>query len=154
SSLADGTGLASNYTVSNPTTVKAGITQKALTVSGVQASDKTYDGNTKASLSGGSLDGLVGGETLGLTGQVGSFTDQNAGTGKAVAVTGATLVDGTGLASNYSVSNATGVTATIAQKALTVSGVSASNRVYDGTLDAALSGGTLSGLVGGETLGL
>ncbi|MGV8870249.1 MAG: YDG domain-containing protein [Janthinobacterium svalbardensis] len=154
SSLADGTGLASNYTVSNPTTVKAGITQKALTVSGVLASDKTYDGNTKASLSGGTLDGLVGGETLGLTGQVGSFSDQNAGTGKAVAVTGATLADATGLASNYSVSNATGVTATIAQKALTVSGVSASNRVYDGTLDAVLSGGTLSGLVGGETLGL
>ncbi|PIG26406.1 filamentous hemagglutinin family protein [Janthinobacterium sp. 35] len=154
SSLADGTGLASNYTVSNPTTVKAGITQKALTVSGVLASDKTYDGNTKASLSGGTLDGLVGGETLGLTGQVGSFSDQNAGTGKAVAVTGATLIDGTGLASNYSVSNATGVTATIAQKALTVSGVSASSRVYDGTLDATLSGGTLSGLVGGETLGL
>ncbi|WP_454774145.1 YDG domain-containing protein [Janthinobacterium tructae] len=154
SSLADGTGLASNYTVSNPTTVKAGITQKALTVSGVQASDKTYDGNTKASLSGGTLDGLVGGETLGLTGQVGSFSDQNAGTGKAVAVTGATLVDGTGLASNYSVSNATGVTATIAQKALTVSGVSASNRVYDGTLDAVLSGGVLSGLVGMETLSL
>jgi filamentous hemagglutinin family protein len=154
SSLADGTGLASNYTVSNPTTVKAGITQKALTVSGVLASDKTYDGNTKASLSGGTLDGLVGGETLGLTGQVGSFSDQNAGTGKAVAVTGATLVDGTGLASNYSVSNATGVTATIAQKALTVSGVSASNRVYDGTLDAVLSGGTLNGLVGMETLSL
>ncbi|PVX35515.1 YDG domain-containing protein [Janthinobacterium sp. 78] len=154
SSLADGTGLASNYTVSNPTTVKAGITQKALTVSGVLASDKTYDGNTKASLSGGTLDGLVGGETLGLTGQVGSFSDQNAGTGKAVAVTGATLVDGTGLASNYSVSNATGVTATIAQKALTVSGVSASNRVYDGTLDVVLSGGALSGLVGMETLSL
>ncbi|MDI3297484.1 YDG domain-containing protein [Janthinobacterium tructae] len=154
SSLADGTGLASNYTVSNPTTVKAGITQKALTVSGVLASDKTYDGNTKASLSGGTLDGLVGGETLGLTGQVGSFSDQNAGAGKSVTVSGATLLDGTGLASNYSVSNATGVTATIAQKALTVSGVSASNRVYDGTLDATLSGGTLSGLVGGETLGL
>ncbi|WP_258001196.1 YDG domain-containing protein [Janthinobacterium sp. ROICE36] len=154
SSLADGTGLASNYTVSNPTTVKAGITQKALTVSGVLASDKTYDGNTKASLSGGTLNGLVGGETLGLTGQVGSFSDQNAGMGKSVTVSGATLVDGTGLASNYSVSNATGVTANIAQKALTVSGVSASNRGYDGTLDAVLSGGTLSGLVGGETLGL
>ena len=67
-SLGDGTGLASNYTVTNPTTVTGSITQKALTITGMTAADKTYDGTTKATLTGGALSGLVGLETLGVTG--------------------------------------------------------------------------------------
>ncbi|MCT9813538.1 YDG domain-containing protein, partial [Acidovorax sp. Be4] len=152
--LANGTGLASNYTVSNATGVTADINAKALTVSGVTAGNKTYDGTTTASLSGGILNGLVGNETLTLTGQSGVFSDQNAGAGKTVTVTGATLGNGTGLASNYTVSNATGVTADISAKALTVSGVTAGNKTYDGTTTASLSGGILNGLVGNETLTL
>ncbi|MCD2514265.1 YDG domain-containing protein, partial [Comamonas endophytica] len=153
-SLIDGTGLASNYTVASPVGITADITAKALTVSGVTAADKTYDGTTAASLSGGTLVGLVGNETLTLSGQTGAFSDQNVGAGKAVTVTGATLGNGTGLASNYTVSNATGVTADITAKALTVTGVTAANKTYDGTTVATLSGGTLDGLVGNETLTL
>ncbi|MCD2514684.1 YDG domain-containing protein, partial [Comamonas endophytica] len=146
--LGNGTGLASNYTVSNATGVTADITAKALTVTGVTAANKTYDGTTVATLSGGTLTGLVGNETLTLSGQTGAFSDQNAGAGKTVTVTGATLGNGTGLASNYTVSNATGVTADITAKALTVTGVTAANKTYDGTTVATLSGGTLTGLVG------
>ncbi|WP_426077894.1 YDG domain-containing protein [Janthinobacterium sp. PSPC3-1] len=152
--LSDGTGLASNYTVGAVTGLLASITPKALTLSGVLASAKVYDGNTKASLTGGTLNGLVGGESLSVSGLTGVFADKNAGTGKAVTVTGTTLVDGTGLASNYSVSNPTGVTGDITPKALTVSGLVAANKVYDATTKATVTGGTLSGLVGGETLGL
>ena len=152
--LSDGTGLASNYTVGAVTGLLASITPKALTLSGVLASTKTYDGNTKASLTGGILNGLVGGESLSVSGLTGTFANQNAGTGKAVTVTGTTLVDGTGLASNYSVSNPTGVTGDITPKALTVSGLVAANKVYDATTKATVTGGTLNGLVGGETLGL
>jgi hypothetical protein len=119
-SLADGTGLASNYTVSNPSGVTGNITPKALTVTGVAAADKTYDGSAAATLSGGTLSGLVGSETLTLSGLAGSFANANAGTGKSVAVTGASLADGTGLASNYTVSNPSGVTASITPKALSV----------------------------------
>ena len=152
--LADGTGLASNYTVSNPTGLTASITQKALTVTGQLAGNKVYDGNTVASLSGGALSGLVAGETLGIAGQTAVFSDKNAANGKAVTVTGTTLVDtSTGLASNYTVDNPTGLTASITQKALTVTGQLAGNKVYDGTAQASLSGGALSGLVAGETLG-
>ncbi|NBV19941.1 YDG domain-containing protein, partial [Janthinobacterium sp.] len=147
-------GLASNYTVGSVTGLSADIAQKALTVSGVTVAGKVYDGDTKATISGGTLNGLVSGETLVLTGQTGQFIDQNAGNGKAVTVSGATLADGSGLASNYTVSNATGVTGNITQKALTVTGVTAADKVYDGSLAAALSGGTLSGMVGLETLGL
>ncbi|MCT9813542.1 YDG domain-containing protein, partial [Acidovorax sp. Be4] len=65
--------------------------------------NKTYDGTTAANLSGGILNGLVGNESLVLSGQTGTFSNQNAGAGKTVTVTGATLANGTGLASNYTV---------------------------------------------------
>ncbi|QYG07296.1 YDG domain-containing protein [Janthinobacterium sp. PAMC25594] len=149
------TGLASNYTVSNPTGLTASITAKALTVSGQLAGNKVYDGNVQANLSGGTLNGLVGSETLGIAGQTAVFSDKNAATAKAVTVTGTTLVDtASGLASNYTVGNPTGLTASITAKALTVSGQLAGNKVYDGNAQASLSGGVLSGLVGSETLGL
>ncbi|MBH2072518.1 MAG: hypothetical protein I8H90_26770, partial [Burkholderiales bacterium] len=155
-SLSDGAngGLASNYTLGGVTGLSANIGQKALTVSGVSVASKSYDGSTKATISGGTLNGLVIGETLSLSGQSGTFNDQNAGNGKAVTVTGATIGDGTGLASNYMVSNATGVTGNITRKVLTVIGATASDKVYDGGTAATVSGGSLSGLVGSETLGL
>ena len=151
-------GLASNYTVNEPTGLSANITPKALSVTGVSAADKVYDGGAGAALTGGTLAGLVGTETLTLSGLSGNFADRNAGVGKTVTVTGAALADaGTGptagLAGNYSVSNPTGLTAAITPKALTVTGLTADNKVYDGSRAASLSGGALSGLVGAETLG-
>ncbi len=111
--LSDGTGLASNYSLAAGQTAAAAITAKALSISGMTAANKVYDGNTAATLNGGTLIGLVGGETLTLAGHSGSFADKNVGTAKAVTVTGATLADGTGLASNYSIANPTGLTADI-----------------------------------------
>ena len=153
-SLGDGTGLASNYTVGSSSAGTANITPKALTVTGATAADKTYDGNATAAITGGALDGLVAGETLVLNSATGVFNNQNAGNGKAVTVTGASLGDGTGLASNYTVGSSSAGTANITPKALTVTGVTAATRDYDGTRDAVLSGGALSGLVAGETLNL
>ncbi|WP_317202167.1 YDG domain-containing protein [Janthinobacterium sp.] len=152
-------GLAANYSILNPTGMTANITPKALTVSGLSAADKTYNGNAAASLSGGALLGLVGTETLALSGLSGAFANANAGNGKAVTVSGATLGNAgsgatAGLAGNYSVSNPTGLTASVTQKALTVSGLVAANKVYDGNATASLSGAVLSGLVGSETLAL
>lgn len=117
-SLSDGAngGLASNYTLAAGQTTIAAINPKALTVSGMVTADKTYDGNTVATLNGGTLVGLVGSETLVLTGQTGSFADKNVGTGKTVTVTGTSLANGTGLASNYTVGNPNGLTATIARR--------------------------------------
>ncbi|HTN67480.1 MAG TPA: filamentous hemagglutinin N-terminal domain-containing protein [Burkholderiaceae bacterium] len=113
--LGDGTtGLASNYTFAGGTQT-ATITPKTLTVDGLTAANKVYDGNTAATLIGGALSGLVGAETLAFSGQSGAFADQNVGVGKAVTVSGITLADGTGLASNYRVSNPSGLTADIAR---------------------------------------
>ncbi len=115
--LADGGngGLAGNYTLAAGQTTTAHITPKALTVDGMTAANKVYDGTTAATLIGGALSGLVSAETLAFSGQSGAFADKNVGVGKAVTVSGITLADGTGLASNYRVSNPSGLAADIAR---------------------------------------
>src|SRR6202042_660064 len=53
-------------------------------------------------------------------------------------------------AGNYTLVEPLGLTANITPASLSVSGESAANKVYDGTIAAALSGGTLSGVVFGS----
>jgi filamentous hemagglutinin family protein len=143
---------AGNYTFADQATAPATIAPKALTIGGLGAANKTYDGTTAATLTGGSLVGLVGAETLDLSGLAGAFADKNVGIGKAVTISGGTLVDGTGRAANYSLTMPSGVTGTITQKALTVSGITAADKVYDGTTAATVSTAhaQLSGLVAGD----
>ena len=74
------------------------------------------------------------------------------GKGKAVTVTIGTLVDGTGLASNYTLATPTGVTGTITPKDLSWSGLTADNKEYNGNTSASISGGNISGMIAGETL--
>ncbi|MDN2699799.1 YDG domain-containing protein, partial [Janthinobacterium sp. SUN073] len=124
---------AGNYILgSNASSGTADITPKALTVAGQVAGSKVYDGNAVAQISGGSLVGLVEGETLVIAGQTAAFSDKNAGNAKTVTVSGTTLLDGAGAASNYTVVNPTGLTASITPKALTVAGQVAGSKVYDG----------------------
>src|SRR5690606_2157128 len=101
------------------------ITPKALTITGMSAVNKVYDGNTKASVRGGSISGLVGSETVGVTSLTVTFDNKNAGTGKTVTATGSTLVNGGngGLASNYTISNPVGLVANITPKVLTIEGI-------------------------------
>jgi len=114
--LLDGTngGLASNYQLPSLTAANAdngvSITQKTLTLASLTAADRIYDGTTNATLTVGNLLGLVGSETLTLT-SAGNFSDPNVGIGKTV-LAQLTLADGTGLAGNYTISDAT-TTATI-----------------------------------------
>ena len=129
------------------------INPKTLTAT-ASASNKVYDGLTTATTTL-TFSGLVGSETLGQT--VGStFSDKNVGSSKTVTVNSITLVDGTngGLASNYTISSGQTTTANITAKALTVSGITASDKTYDATTSATLGTGSVSygGLVSGDTL--
>ena len=84
---------AANYTVTPPTTT-ANITPANLTVSGIIASNKSYDGTTDATLvtTGAALAGLVNGDdvTLDTSGATGTFDTPDLGTGKTVTITGLT----------------------------------------------------------------
>ncbi len=139
--LSDGTtgGLAANYSLVTGETTSANITPKALTAT-VTATNKVYDGNLAAAPTFTISSGLVGSETLGLTGTA-SFADKNVGTAKPVTVNTVTLADGNngGLASNYSLVAGETSTADITPKALTIGGITASNKVYDGNATATVS---------------
>ena len=127
----------------------ANITAKALTVSGITASSKTYDGSASATLDTSSVlySGLVSGDTFNGT-YTGAFSNANVGTGKTVTITSSYSGADTG---NYSVTDQSSTTADISTKALTAT-ASASNKTYDGSTTASTTL-TFSGLVGSETLG-
>ncbi len=128
------------------------ITQRQVTITGMSATGREYDGSTVAALQGGTVNNLVGSETLGLSGASGQFASANAGTW-GVTVSGAALTNGTGLASNYVLTaQPSGVSGTISPRQVTITGMSAAGRDYDGSTTAALQGGSVNNLVGSETL--
>ena len=97
-----------------------------------------------------SYNGLIAGDVFNGT-YTGAFSDKNVGTGKTVTITPSyTGAD----VSNYSVTDHTTITANITAKALTVSGITSSNKAYDGTTTATLGTGAVvyGGLVSGDTL--
>ncbi len=94
-------GLTSdNYEI---TFVKGDLTVKkrAVTVSGITASDKVYDGNTNAALifTGVSFGNLYGSDQLTVETATGTFEDANAGNNKTVTISG--IVLGGSSAANY-----------------------------------------------------
>ena len=112
--------------------------------------NKVYDGTTAATLSSGTLSGIIGSDSVTLT-QAGAFTSANAGTG--VAVNASDSLGGTA-AGNYTLTQPTGLAANITPASLTVTGTSVANKVYDGTTAATLSSGALSGIIGSDSVTL
>ena len=120
-----------NYnTVTGDTIVT--INKKELTVSGIIAIDKTYDGTTNVELSYDNVvfDGIVSGDNLGVT-ATGVFETKNAGTNKKVLLSNIALLDET----NYYLSNDNQIEAyaTINKRDLSVTGIKAFDKVYDGS---------------------
>ncbi|NGM85855.1 filamentous hemagglutinin N-terminal domain-containing protein [Parapusillimonas sp. SGNA-6] len=94
------------------------ITPKALSISGITASDKTYDGTQTAALD---LDGIV---YTGLLGEddvrvsaTGLFSDKNAGSNKTVTLTSTAAGEDAG---NYVITGQTTALASIGQRQITV----------------------------------
>ncbi len=116
------------------------VTPKPLTISGVTASGKVYDGDTSAEIDAGGANisgGIVGSDDVGLvtTGAVGAFDTKNVGTDKTVTINNLTLDGAT--AGNYSVTAPT-TTASITERTLTVS-ASGVDKTYDGTTNATVN---------------
>ncbi|HEX7687058.1 MAG TPA: YDG domain-containing protein [Burkholderiaceae bacterium] len=144
---------AGNYSVIQPTGLTATISKADLAVSGVTASNKTYDTTTSATLTGTASVTALGTDVVSVTGTgIGTFVDKNAGSNKSVTVTGYTLA-GTD-AVNYNIVQPTGLTATISKADLAVSGVSASNKTYDATTTATLTGTASVTALGGDVVSL
>jgi len=145
-----------NYTVTDQDTTTADITAKELTITGVTASNKVYDATTDATVAGtASLTGIVAGDVVSWddSGITGTFVNKNVGIEKAVLISGLSLSGAD--ASNYSVGSL-GVTADITAKAVTLAGIAAGNKVYDGTVNAELvtGGASITGVIGGDDVSL
>ena len=89
-----------NYSIVDQTTTTADITPKSLSVSGIVANDKTYDGNTIGSVdaNGLLLDGLVYGDDVTID-IAAMFDNKNVGSDKEVTLT---LTEGGTDVGNYS----------------------------------------------------
>lgn len=155
--LGDGTGLASNYTFAGGLHI-ASISPLALTsVSGMVADNKTYDGTTGATLSlaAARLSGLLGSDVVTVAGATAAFSDKNVGVAKKVSLTGLTLAGADSGNYTLSLDRLGGLSADISPAVLTgVSGVTAENKVYDGTIAATLKvdAAVFAGQVAGDKL--
>ena len=146
---------AGNYTLAATTAEGAGtITRRMLTFNGVTAQTKTYDGNTAADASKfrATLAGVVNGEenSVSATAAGAAYNDKNVAAANTVHYTGVALT-GTG-AGNYTIATTAQGAGTITRRALTLGGVMAQSKTYDGTTsaDAAQFRATLAGVVAGE----
>jgi hypothetical protein len=137
-----------NYALTLPV-LTASITPAPLTLGGLAASNKVYNGTASATINtnGAKLAGVNGQDPVYLAGAAtGAFANKNVGTNKPVAVSGLVLAGAS--AANYSLALPT-LAANIAPAVLTVSGVTAANKVYDGTTAATVKTAAAA-LVGAE----
>ncbi len=148
---ATGSTLLSNYILPTSAVGLGTIDPRLLTVSGVFAEDKVYDGNTAATLNsfGAVLNNVVSGDTVALdsTGASGTFATRNVGTDIAVTASGYVLTNNP--FGNYVLEQPTGLSADITQALIQLAGVI---KVYDATLalPTLASAYSLSGVVAGD----
>lgn len=118
-------------------TIAFEITPKELTITGLTAADKVYDGTTAAAISGGTLNGVIAADAGSVSATMptaGTFSDKNVGTGKTVTFALITL-SGT-QAVNYSLTQPASLSADITPKPVTAA-VTIEDKTYDATTDAA-----------------
>ncbi|MEK9212914.1 beta strand repeat-containing protein, partial [Sphingomonas sp. 2378] len=145
--IADGNG-GNNYVVTTGGPVSGLITPKLLQATGV-VNGKVYDGTTAATGSMTGLFGVVTGDDVAFSGNgLFAFVDRNAGTAKALTVSGVALSGGD--AGNYALDRIAYGTADIAKAVLTFTAVDDA-KTYDGT-NASNGVVGVTGLVNGDTL--
>jgi hypothetical protein len=129
------------------------VATKALTITGLTAQNKTYNGLTGATVTGtAALSGLVGTDTATLGGTPSyTFSSASVGAGKSITTTGYTITGGQ--SSRYTLTQPS-FTANITAAALTITANNI-NKVQGNTLTggAGSTAFTSSGLQNGETVG-
>lgn len=131
------------------------IKPREVTISGVTAGGKTYDGNAKAKITAaGVIDGLVDGDKVDIVTGKALYNDKNVGNGKTVTFYDFALSGED--AANYVMSaQPEGTTANISAKELTITDLAVKDKQYDGKNSAEIDGTpALVGMVDGDVLEL
>jgi hypothetical protein len=152
--------LASNYRITTLAAVTGTVTPKLVTITGITAA-RPYNGSTASTpseFSGGTVSGVITGETLtvDLSAASGTYASSNVHAALPMtAVSNITLVaTPPALTSNYQLAAQPSASGTVTALQVTITGITAS-KTYDGNAASAPSqftGGTVSGAVTGETL--
>jgi hypothetical protein len=143
----DGNG-GNNYNITYVDNTTSTIERKAVTLRGIVAYNKTYDGTDQATVSAANavFEGQVSGDELTVQ-TSGIFADKHVGNQKTVTLIN--ILSGADL-SNYKVTEQTSTTADITPRALNLSAV-VDSKIYDGTTNS--SGGVLiSGIQTGDSI--
>jgi len=141
-----------NYYAATDVQQSFSVNQKTLTVTGLSAENKTYDGTTSATLSGtASLSGVVGSDDVSLSGSAsGTFSDSTVGTDKEVTVSGLSIIGSdTGY---YTFDSPFTLTASIIQADQSISFIALAEKNF-GDADFNLTGSSDSGLTVSFTSG-
>lgn len=134
----------------NVATVSSTVNKKALTISGLTATPKEYDATTSVVISGTpSYTGLVNSDSFSVSGAVSyAFASATSATPQTITRTGTYDAP----SANYTVTQPT-FTANITKKALTIASAVATNKNYDGTNTATITG-TLNGVISPDAITL
>ena len=151
-------GTINGVTYSDVTVLSGTVTvaQKDVTITGLGAANKVYDGNDTAAITGtAAVAGKVGSDDVTVTGGTATFDNENVGAGKTVTFSGYGL--GGTAAGNYNLTaQPANVTAEITARKVTITnGITATNRPYEKnntTVNLNKSTLTFTNLVTGETL--
>ena len=148
-------GTINGVTYSDVTVLSGTVTvaQKDVTITGLGAANKVYDGNTTATITGSAVvAGKVGSDDVTVTVGTATFDSKDVGAGKTVTFSGYSLSGAA--AGNYNLTaQPASVTAEITAKEVTVTGITAANRSYEkDNLEVTLTSGALYGVLTGDTV--
>jgi hypothetical protein len=130
------------------------VNKKPVTITGIGTVNKVYDGSTyaEATYNNAVINGKINSDYVYISYGTALFTDKNVGNNKTVTFSGYSL-GGTDAGNYYLSSQPPNITSSITPKSLTITSVTAVDRAYDGTTTVALSGGSLVGVISGDTVG-
>jgi hypothetical protein len=151
-----------NYTITDQASASASITAKALSISGITATDKIYDGNATASVSTTGVtsavlqaNGLIAGDSLTVS-STGNFrnstntsNDKNVGSAKTVQLSN--TYGGTDVG-NYTITDQATTSASITPKTVLIYGLKAANKIYDTSKQATIKGQAKGDFVEGDLI--
>jgi hypothetical protein len=144
SGVALGGASAGNYSLVQPAGLTANITPLSITGK-FTVQNKVYDGTNSATIATRTLIGVLGNDAVSLSGGTATFSDVNAGIGKAV--TGAGFALNGADAGNYLLNSVANTTADISKADATVS-INGYTGTYDGNAHGAT--GTATGIGGAD----
>ena len=141
-----------NYILNQPAygSIVVNIKQKKLSVINLTAKDKIYDGNTTVEIEGGAFEGLVTGDDVTPTiPQTGEAEYKDVGNWK-VAINDIELTGEDTKNYNFIQPTYGEITVNIGKKDLKIIGLTAKDRIYNGSTEVEIEGGVFEGLVTGD----